>query len=431
MINNLFTTEFVTEGHPDKLADQISDQVLDSILTIDPNGRVACEVLGSGNLIVVGGEITADLISFAKSFTDYTNPDNTQEQFGLTHFTINNWAILQQMAQDGLSTIEDVTSDFWNTFALEIIVKQAIEKVYAKIGYGFPNVGYDISKVSVLINIQPQSPDIALGTNDSVGGAGDQGFMFGYATNETTNLMPLGYEIVRELATRLELVRKSGVIEGLLPDGKTQISYDLDTKKVFNVVVSTQHTDIWTDKMDELRSEIKQHVIESVLNQYDMDYENAEFYINQTGHFLIGGFEGDAGLTGRKIIVDTYGGYARHGGGCFSGKDATKVDRSGAYMARYLAKNILTEFSLHDVSVQLGYVIGHAQPVSLKVISDGVDKKQLEHISDEILMNVDLSPQGIIDRFDLTKPIYHNVSSGGHFGKSDLPWEQLDLYQNW
>ena len=418
MKRNLFTTEFVTEGHPDKMADQISDQILDNILAIDPYGRVAAEVLGSGNLITIGGEITANLIDYAKSFDFF--PDGFRN-LGLKYFTPNSWYKIHRLAENGFKTIEDVPDVLWNTFALDVVTYSAIEKVYAKVGYSLENV-------NVKINIQAQSPDIALGTNEDVGGAGDQGFVFGYASNETENFMPFGYEVARSLAKRLEYVRHENLMDGLMPDGKTQVTLDLDKSDIYSIVISNQHTDIWNDNMEEFRKEIKAKVVQPVLKEYGIEDNEIIYYINHTGKFEIGGFEGDAGLTGRKIIVDTYGGYTRHGGGAFSGKDSSKVDRSGAYMARYIAKNIVAKGFASEVSVQIGYVIGHNQPVSLQIETEDLTLKQKEELWEKVMDKLDLSPRGIIEKFSLRKPIYHRVSSGGHFGKETLPWEKLDLF---
>lgn len=418
MNKNLFTTEFVTEGHPDKVADQISDQILDNILEIDANARVAAEVLGSGNLITIGGEITANLLDYAKSFVFYPNG---VDELGLHHFKPQSWFKLHDLAASGFVAIEDVPLDLWNTFALEVLALSAIEKVYDR-------VGYSLNGIKVRVNIQAQSPDIALGTNDDVGGAGDQGFVFGYATDETENYMPFGYEVARCLARKLEEVRHKGLMVGLMPDGKTQVTLDLDTRDIYSIVISNQHNSIWNDNMDGFRTEIMEKVILPVLEQYNIENKDIIYYINHTGKFEIGGFEGDAGLTGRKIIVDTYGGYTRHGGGAFSGKSSEKVDRSGAYMARYIAKNIVAAGYAKQVSVQIGYVIGHKQPVSLQIDSIYLTPKQQDNLWKQIMTKLDLSPKGIIDKFSLKEPIYHKVSSGGHFGKEDLPWEKIDLF---
>lgn len=377
-----FTSESVTEGHPDKIADQISDAVLDEVLKQDPYARVACETAVNTGLAVLIGEI---------------------------------------------STTANV--DFQN------IVRSTINKI----GYNDPSSGYCGDNISVLVALDKQSPDIAQGVDNAIEtrggseveevGAGDQGLMFGFATNETDTYMPLPIYLSHKLAKRLAEVRKEGILTYLKPDGKVQVTveYDLNNvaKRIDTVVVSTQHAE--EISQEQIHRDIKEYVIKPCLDGELLD-DNTKYFINPTGKFVIGGPVGDAGLTGRKIIVDTYGGYARHGGGAFSGKDATKVDRSAAYMARYIAKNIVASGVCDKIEVQLAYAIGVANPVSIFVDAFGTAKVDEGDIVKVIKDNFSLTPSGIIETLDLRKPVFSNTAAYGHFGRNEegFTWEKLD-----
>lgn len=384
MEKRLFTSESVTEGHPDKIADQISDAILDEILSRDPDARVACETMVTTGLVLIAGEIRTE------TYVD-----------------------MQKIARD---TIRDI-------------------------GYTRAKYGFDADTCAVIVSIDDQSPDIAVGVDDSVEyksehhdeldkiGAGDQGLMFGYASNETPELMPLPISLSHKLTRQLASVRKSKELDYLRPDGKAQVTVEYDEegqpKRVDAIVVSTQHRpDI---KADRLRADIIEKVVKAVIPSAYLD-ENTKYYINPTGRFVVGGPQGDAGLTGRKIIVDTYGGYARHGGGAFSGKDATKVDRSASYVARYIAKNIVAAKFADKVEVQLAYAIGVAHPVSISIDTFGTGKVSNEQLIQAVRQTFDLRPAGIIEMLDLKKPIYKQTAAYGHFGRSDidLPWERTD-----
>ena len=371
MEKRLFTSECVTCGHPDKVADAISDAILDACLAQDANSRVACETTVTTNFCLICGEITT------KAVVDYP------------------------------------------AVAREVI---------RSIGYTNPEDGFAADTVEILCKIHTQSADIALGTNDDVGGAGDQGMMFGGACTQTPELMPLPAALSRALANRLTQCVHSNDL--LRPDGKTQVSVELDEQgKVIGidtVVVSIMHSADF--EMSELRRYIREGVIAPVLQQYGFDIANVpHIHINPTGNFVIGGPNGDTGLTGRKIIVDTYGGYFSHGGGAFSGKDPTKVDRSGAYMARYMAKNLVAAGLAEQVEVQLAYAIGVAQPVSVRVNSYGTGKIADEEMTALLRKHCDLTPGGIIRKLQLRRPIYSPTARNGHFGVENLPWEQTDL----
>jgi S-adenosylmethionine synthetase len=366
----LFTSESVTEGHPDKIADQISDAILDACLAEDPYSRVACETLTCTGLVVIAGEITT------KAYVDF---------------------------------------------------QSLVRGTVASIGYDNALYGFDSNTCAVISTINKQSPDIAQGVD--TGGAGDQGMMFGYATNETPELMPTAISLAHKLAQRLSEVRKSGLMSYLRPDGKSQVTVEYDSNhkpvRVDAVVISTQHSE--TVGNDELRADILRNVIQSVIPAKLLD-ENTKYHINPTGRFVIGGPMGDTGLTGRKIIVDTYGGMGRHGGGAFSGKDPTKVDRSAAYMARYVAKNIVAAGLADRCEVQLAYAIGVAEPVSVLVDTFGtgtVDEDKLEALVRE---NFSLTPKGIIESLNLRRPIYKATAAYGHFGREDkgFTWEKTD-----
>jgi S-adenosylmethionine synthetase len=366
---HLFTSESVTEGHPDKIADQISDAVLDAVLEQDPYGRVACEVLVTTGICVVSGEITT---------TCYV----------------------------------DVPK----------VARQTIEEV----GYTDATFGFDFKTCGVLNTIQGQSPDIAMGVDP--GGAGDQGLMFGYACNETPELMPLPIMLAHALTRRLSEVRKSGELNFLRPDGKSQVSVeyvDGKPKRIDAIVVSTQHGDHVTT--EELREKVRKHVIDPVIPKNMVDAET-KYHINPTGRFVVGGPHGDTGLTGRKIIVDTYGGMGRHGGGAFSGKDPTKVDRSACYMARYIAKNLVAAGLADRVEVQLAYAIGVAEPVSVMVNSFGTGTIPEEQMTALIRQNFTLTPKGIIQHLNLRRPIYKKTAAFGHFGRNEstFSWEATD-----
>ena len=370
----LFSSESVTEGHPDKVADYISDAILDAALEQDPESRVACETAVTTDYALLFGEITTK-----------------------------------------------ATIDF------DRVVRDAIKEI----GYNKKEYGYNAEDVVIDVKIKPQSPDIALGVDKNEHkeqGAGDQGLMFGYATNETITLMPLPIYLAHRLSERLSYVRKHNIIEGLRPDGKTQVTVGYNEKNqpafIHTVVLSTQHDESWTQEA--LHEEIKKHVIEPVLRGYDTT--ETIYQINPTGRFVIGGPHGDAGLTGRKIIVDTYGGYARHGGGAFSGKDASKVDRSAAYMARYIAKNIVGSGIADQCEIQIAYAIGLAKPVSLRIDTFGTEKVALDAIYEAVNQNFDLRPASIIKTLELKRPIFKKTSNYGHFGREDeaFTWEKLD-----
>ncbi|QJS97976.1 methionine adenosyltransferase [Dolosigranulum pigrum] len=383
----LFTSESVSEGHPDKLADQISDSILDAILIDDPDARVACEVMVNTGLVLVGGEIRT-------------------------------------------STYVDV--------------QQIVRETIREVGYTRAKYGFDADNVAVLVTIDEQSPDIAGGVDASLEykhadidpfdkiGAGDQGLMFGYATNDTPEYMPLPIALSHKLTRKLAEVRKSGQLDYLRPDAKAQVTVEYDEQgkasRIDTVVVSTQHAPNIT--MQQLAADIQAQVIDQVLPKELLD-DQTRYLINPTGRFVIGGPKGDAGLTGRKIIVDTYGGWARHGGGAFSGKDATKVDRSASYAARYIAKNIVAAGFADEVEVQLAYAIGVAQPVSVSLDTFGTGKVSTQKLVEAVREIFDLRPAGIIDMLGLKQPIYKQTAAYGHFGRDDLdlPWERLDKVQ--
>jgi len=379
----LFTSESVTEGHPDKMCDQISDGILDAILEQDPYGRVACETVTKTGFVLVAGEISTNCY---------------------------------------------------------IDIPKIVRKTIEKIGYNNAEFGFDYKTCAVLTAIEEQSSDIAMGvneadefkkdhldTNDMIG-AGDQGMMFGYACDETPDYMPMPIYLAHKLARKLAEVRKDGTIDYLRPDGKTQVTIEYHDNKpvrVDTIVISTQHNP------DIDRSTIEKHLKEFVINKVVPSYlldENTKYFINPTGRFVIGGPQGDSGLTGRKIIVDTYGGYSRHGGGAFSGKDPTKVDRSATYAARYIAKNIVAAGLADKCEVELAYAIGVAKPVSIMVDTFGTNKIAEEKIEQAIRENFDLRPASIIEKLNLRRPIYQQTAAYGHFGRDDLdlPWEKTD-----
>ncbi|PZI64288.1 methionine adenosyltransferase [Staphylococcus aureus] len=387
MLNNkrLFTSESVTEGHPDKIADQVSDAILDAILKDDPNARVACETTVTTGMALIAGEI---------STTTYVD------------------------------------------------IPKVVRETIKEIGYTRAKYGYDYETMAILTAIDEQSPDIAQGVDKALEyrdkdseeeieatGAGDQGLMFGYATNETETYMPLAIYLSHQLAKRLSDVRKDGTLNYLRPDGKVQVTVEYDENdnpvRIDTIVVSTQHAEDVT--LEQIQEDIKAHVIYPTVPE-NLINEQTKFYINPTGRFVIGGPQGDAGLTGRKIIVDTYGGYARHGGGCFSGKDPTKVDRSAAYAARYVAKNIVAAGLADQCEVQLAYAIGVAEPVSIAIDTFGTGKVSEGQLVEAVRKHFDLRPAGIIKMLDLKKPIYKQTAAYGHFGRTDVlfPWEKLD-----
>jgi S-adenosylmethionine synthetase len=365
----LFTSESVTEGHPDKMADQISDAVLDAVLAEDPMGRVACEVLVTTGLCVVAGEITT------KTYVD---------------------------------------------------VPKVARQVIREIGYTDASYGFDAETCGVISALQSQSPDIAMGVD--TGGAGDQGMMFGYACDETPELMPLPIMLAHKLVRRLSEVRRAGILKYLRPDGKSQVSVAYENgrpARIDAVVVSSQHSDAVST--EQLRAEIKQHVIDAVLPP-DMVDRNTRIHINPTGRFVVGGPHGDTGLTGRKIIVDTYGGMGRHGGGCFSGKDPTKVDRSACYMARYVAKNVVAAKLARRCEIQLAYAIGVADPVSVMADTFGTGVIPEERLVELIREHFPLTPKGMIEHLKLRRPIYRQTAAFGHFGRTEesITWEATD-----
>jgi S-adenosylmethionine synthetase len=367
--NFLFTSESVTEGHPDKIADQISDAVLDEVMSQDPKGRVACETLVTTGLVVVAGEI---------STTAHVNYDE--------------------------------------------IVRETVRQV----GYDNAEYGFDADTCAVVCTVKRQSPDIAMGVD--TGGAGDQGLMFGYACNETEELMPMPIQLAHRLTQRLSEVRKHKKVEFLRPDGKSQVTVEYRDGKPFRVdcvVISTQHSG--TVSNEDLRAAIMEHVIKPIVPSKMLDTQT-KFHINPTGRFVIGGPMGDAGLTGRKIIVDSYGGYSRHGGGAFSGKDPSKVDRSACYMARYIAKNVVAAGLASRAEVQLAYAIGVAEPVSVMVDTFGTGTISEDRITQLVRENFQLTPKGIIETLDLRKPVYKPTAAYGHFGRTGagFTWERTD-----
>ena len=366
----MFTSESVTEGHPDKLADQISDAVLDAILEQDPTGRVACEALLTTGLVVVAGEVTT------RAYVEI--PD---------------------------------------------LVRRTLEQV----GYTRASYGIGSQTCGVMTSIQSQSPDIAMGVD--VGGAGDQGMMFGFACDETPELMPMPIMTAHKLARRLSAVRKDGTLEYLRPDGKTQVTVEYEGGRpirIDKVVVSTQHQQ--NIPQSTIREDMIEHVIKPIISA-DLIDANTEFFVNPTGAFSVGGPQADTGLTGRKIIVDTYGGMAKHGGGCFSGKDPTKVDRSAAYMMRYVAKNVVAAGLAKRCEIQVAYAIGKAEPMGIMVDTWRTNAIPEEKIGDLILKYFDLTPKGIIDKLNLRRPIFKQTAAYGHFGRTDLnvSWEDVDM----
>ena len=373
-MRRLFTSESVTEGHPDKIADQISDAILDDILKNDPNGRVAAETICATGMVMVFGEVTT-----------------------------NHYVDVQKIVRDTVT----------------------------RIGYVRGKFGFDADNLAVLTAIDPQSPDIAMGvdeTDDHEQGAGDQGIMFGYACDETSVYMPLAITLAHKLARKLSEVRKDGTLPYLRPDGKTQVTVEYDDDKIIRidtVLISTQHSPEVT--LEQIKKDIKKYVVDAVVPKNLVD-ENTKYLCNPTGRFVIGGPQGDSGLTGRKIIVDTYGGAACHGGGAFSGKDPSKVDRSASYMARYIAKNIVASGIARRCQIQLSYAIGVAEPVSINCDTFGTSSVSEDIIVNKIKEVFRLTPKGIIETLDLKRPIYEQTAAYGHFGRDDidLPWERLD-----
>ncbi len=385
MSRHFFTSESVTKGHPDKICDQISDSVLDEILKKDPEARVACECAINTGLVLVMGEIS--------------------------------------------------TSCY-------VDIPKVVRKTIEGIGYTRAKYGFDFDTCGVITSIDEQSKDIALGVdksfeakeediNEEDNGAGDQGIMFGFACDETKELMPLPISLAHKLALKLTQVRESGALSYLRPDGKTQVTVEYEDDKpirVDTIVISTQHDE--EVSLEKIQKDLKEYVIKEVIDEKLVD-ENTKYYINPTGRFVIGGPKGDSGLTGRKIIVDTYGGYARHGGGAFSGKDPTKVDRSACYMARYVAKNIVASGLASKCEIEIAYAIGVAKPVSVFVDSFNTGKVSDEKLGEIIKENFDLRPSAIIKKLDLRRPIYKDTAAYGHFGREDinLPWEKTDMVE--
>ena len=377
-MKRLFTSESVTEGHPDKLCDYISDSILDAYFEKDPNARVACETVAGKGQILVTGEITS---------------------------------------------------------SANVDIEQIVRNTVREIGFDNAETDIDYKTCKVLLNISKQSSDIALGVDKSLEskrgskeeseGAGDQGMMFGFATDETDEYMPMPIYLAHKLAKRLTEVRKNKTIDYIRPDGKVQVTVEYENdrpKRIDTIVVSTQHEA--TADLEKLKEDIKEYVVKPIVPEELLD-ENTRYFINPTGRFVIGGPLGDSGLTGRKIIVDTYGGYSRHGGGAFSGKDPTKVDRSAAYMARYIAKNIVANGLAKKCEIQLSYAIGVAQPVSIYVDTFGTGKISENEIVKKIKNTFNLTPRGIIKSLDLRRPIYRQTTNYGHFGKENLPWEKI------
>ena len=361
-----FTSESVTEGHPDKLCDTISDMILDECIKRDKNARVAIETFASGNQITIAGQIT----------------------------------------------LKD-----------RLPIRKIVREKIKEIGFDNENIDMNYKTCKIYTNITKQSPDIAMGVD--VGGAGDQGIMFGYASDETENYMPYAIDMAHKLARKLTEVRKEKVIPYLRPDGKTQVTVEYEgdvPKRIETILISTQHEE--NVKQDDLKQDIIERVIRTTVPENMID-ENTKIYINPTGRFVIGGPLGDTGLTGRKIIVDTYGGYSRHGGGAFSGKDPSKVDRSAAYMMRHIAKNIVANGYAKKCEIQVSYAIGMKEPLSICVNTFGTGKKSEEELVELIKENFDLTPDGIIKYLDLKRPIYSKTTNYGHFGKNDLPWEKI------